>query len=627
MSLLKSIYTLLGNNYKANEYNRELDSAENGGGYYIFDTSNTDRRFVLDHSLTNSAGHDEKMPPAYVLDADLLNGEFVPPLVQTAYTHLPISKVTSLEKGAPNTQTITTLPVPMSDTKIKGILQFRSSPRGVSDQEPFKEYRLSLARYVANNLGPLFTPKQAATHGPTFKTLNTPEGLAKFLSGMRDIWKDGIKEWSHETYMHTQNVTELCERVADKINAAEDGTMSSIMLTPESRELFKLSAELHDLGKLYTPRSILESGVPVPGVRYELSQEETAIMERHAQDVYDVFNIPGIPLLKTIRDITGAHHVFANGQGGYPASVREALSHTGGVPFEAKILTVSDVFEALTAEREYREGIGLPLSTTLNIMNSMASKGQIDPQIFRFCVESGVFEEYAASKKHVSQYDPELLEKLGYSKNDLVEAAQVKKAISEDAGIPMDKLEGLLKLSLKKLQDMADEGTRLQRETGNDQLLTHDKLTKLVEHRYLYMQLLRRDRTVDEAYADKLLAMSAAEAGRLEATKLEIANRVYAGHASDEAAVRHMEDAVTAHVSSQRGLHMGVPQLAFDKDFNPEMDMIKNVLRYKETRDIAAVKARILSSIPSEPLSGSERLTLFQPARYKGKTAALPDRV
>jgi HD-GYP domain-containing protein (c-di-GMP phosphodiesterase class II) len=512
---------------------------------------------------------------------------------------------------------------------LKGVMQFRASARGVADKGEISASRIALAQYAIEQLGPFFEPRKVPDLGITHRELNTPDGAIRFLGGLRDLWQQGIQHWSQETYLHTLNVTELAEQIAQNIDKATDGPMAGIKIPEQQMQLFKLSAELHDLGKLYTPRSILESGVPVPGVRYELGKKETEIMNRHAQDVYDVLDIPGIATFKTIRDIASSHHIYADGSGGYPESVRQKLVEEGGVPFESKVLAISDIFEALTAEREYREGIGLPLSTTLNIMNGMAKRGQIDPQIFRFCVEHSIFENFAASKHHVSTYDPEMYEKLGYSNHDMRIAQQTKSAISTEMGIAPDMVNKLFKMSANRLLDKAREEAAKDVAERDPEFPTEAQVRKLFEYKKQFINQLRiqppiSERLADEAYADKLLAFTESEMGTLVKEKRDLVKRIHQMDDTDlkiDLAINQVEEVVKLDTSQKRGFYMGVTHTDAHTDLAEQTDAIKAVLCEKETEDLRKTKERILSSIPSQPLSTKERFTLFQPKRY---TAPVP---
>ena len=270
------------------------------------------------------------------------------------------------------------------------------------------------------------------------------------------------------------------------------------------------------------------------------------------------------------------------------------------------------------------------MSTTLNIMSGMAKRGQIDPQIFRFCVEHAVFEEFAASKHHVSSYDPELYEKLAYSDSDMAIVQDFKNRITEELGIATPMLDKLLKMSERRMIDAMHEEYKKPQELRNPVMPNARQLAVLIEYKKELAKLLRAnttagERTVDHAYVDKLLAMTRNEADGLSKDKRAIAQKVYKLDDGDhyiDSAVFKMEEILTLDASKKRGFYMGVVQPEVMPELSIETSAIKDILVEREKGALAQAKEQILSSIPAQPLSQRERFTLFQPQRYSAPANA-----
>ena len=96
---------------------------------------------------------------------------------------------------------------------------------------------------------------------------------------------------------------------------------------------------LHDIGKLAVPDAILRA----PG---RLSDEEWALMRRHPEE--GVRMLADIPFLDRALDIVRDHHERWDG-GGYPEGLRGEE-----IPLWARIFSVVDALDAMTAERPYR---------------------------------------------------------------------------------------------------------------------------------------------------------------------------------------------------------------------------------------------------------------------------------
>ncbi len=109
-------------------------------------------------------------------------------------------------------------------------------------------------------------------------------------------------------------------------------------LAPEEVAQVRTAAQIHDVGKLYTPRAILDSP-------RRLSAGEVAVVELHAEDGARMAGATGDP---QIAAIVRHHHERIDG-GGYPDGLAGAA-----IPLGARIIAVADTFDAITSNRAYR---------------------------------------------------------------------------------------------------------------------------------------------------------------------------------------------------------------------------------------------------------------------------------
>ena len=100
----------------------------------------------------------------------------------------------------------------------------------------------------------------------------------------------------------------------------------------------RTAAALHDVGKLHTPREILNK----PG---RLTDEEFAVIRRHPGDGADMSTSVGDPV---ITAMIRHHHERLDGAG-YPAGLAGEA-----IPLGARIIAVADTFDAMTSNRAYR---------------------------------------------------------------------------------------------------------------------------------------------------------------------------------------------------------------------------------------------------------------------------------
>lgn len=135
-------------------------------------------------------------------------------------------------------------------------------------------------------------------------------------------------------------------------------------LSPERRRWLKRGALLHDVGKLGVSNSILDK----PG---KLDADEWAAVQSHA--AYTEAILSRINAFAELARVAGAHHERLDGKG-YPRGLV-----ADEICLETRIITAADIFDAITAERPYREAI--PIPKTLEIMAENVGTA-IDPQCF-----------------------------------------------------------------------------------------------------------------------------------------------------------------------------------------------------------------------------------------------------
>ena len=134
---------------------------------------------------------------------------------------------------------------------------------------------------------------------------------------------------------------------------------------PEARRRWlKRGALLHDIGKLGVSNSILDK----PG---QLDREEWAEMRRHAQYTEEILS--RINAFSELAVVAGAHHERLDGAG-YPRGLK-----ADDIAVETRIITIADIFDAITADRPYRGAI--PIPTAMEMMAKTVGTA-IDPQCF-----------------------------------------------------------------------------------------------------------------------------------------------------------------------------------------------------------------------------------------------------
>jgi PAS domain S-box-containing protein/putative nucleotidyltransferase with HDIG domain len=181
--------------------------------------------------------------------------------------------------------------------------------------------------------------------------------------GIRMLRLRGERDQLHELQQHND------ETVKDALA----GTIQAIALTVEKRDPYtaghqrrvailsvaiahelgldedritglRLGATIHDIGKIYVPAEILTR----PG---DLSPMEFEFIKTHPQIGFDILKDVRLPW--PVAEMIYQHHEHLDGSG-YPRGLQG-----DAILLEARILTVSDVTEAMMSHRPYRAALGL----------------------------------------------------------------------------------------------------------------------------------------------------------------------------------------------------------------------------------------------------------------------------
>jgi hypothetical protein len=120
-----------------------------------------------------------------------------------------------------------------------------------------------------------------------------------------------------------------------------------------------------------------------------LDETERLEIESHVTHTYRfLLQIPWTKELSQIPLIAYGHHEKLNGSG-YPRRVQ-----AGEIPLQTRMMTISDIFDALTAaDRPYKRAV--PLQRALDIMQEEVKVGMLDSELFRLFIDGKVFEKLA----------------------------------------------------------------------------------------------------------------------------------------------------------------------------------------------------------------------------------------
>jgi cyclic di-GMP phosphodiesterase len=131
-----------------------------------------------------------------------------------------------------------------------------------------------------------------------------------------------------------------------------------------------LAAQLHDLGKLGIPDSIVNK-------TGKLTQDELEIVKTHTKVGARILEKSDLPIIRMARDIALCHHESWDGSG-YPTGLSGEL-----IPESARIVAVVDVYDSLIHGRPYRRAFSE--EQAVSIMQAYRGRA-FDPRIFDYFV-------------------------------------------------------------------------------------------------------------------------------------------------------------------------------------------------------------------------------------------------
>jgi two-component system cell cycle response regulator len=156
-------------------------------------------------------------------------------------------------------------------------------------------------------------------------------GQSAFNTDVKDALLKLLAEQSESLITHLAQVAELASSTAINLG-----------LPPSQVALTRLSAELHDVGKIGIPAAILDKPGP-------LNAEEQWFVQRHSEIGERI--IAAAREIEAIAPIVRAVHERPDGRG-YPDGLE-----LDQIPVSSRIIAVVDAFDAMTTDRPYQRAV------------------------------------------------------------------------------------------------------------------------------------------------------------------------------------------------------------------------------------------------------------------------------
>lgn len=235
--------------------------------------------------------------------------------------------------------------------------------KGVDLLSKVKDISPDTIRVLMTAYADLSTAIDAINRGEVFKFVVKPwedDALIKIVQDGIDRYRfvQSLRKADEATLLSLAQTIELkdpytrghCDRVARySLMIAE-----ALNLSEQTKVQIKYGSWLHDCGKIGVPEAILNKKRP-------LNEKEMEIIKNHPRWGADVAR--QAQLSEIVVNIILYHHERYDGQG-YPTGLKGK-----NIPLEARIVAVSDIYDALTTDRPYRKGYSQ--KKAMGIMSSM----------------------------------------------------------------------------------------------------------------------------------------------------------------------------------------------------------------------------------------------------------------
>ncbi|MBU6258587.1 MAG: HD domain-containing protein [Burkholderiales bacterium] len=174
-----------------------------------------------------------------------------------------------------------------------------------------------------------------------------------YLDDIATAFGQVVDSKSPYTRGHSERVARYADAIASRLDVA----------APRRRWL-RRAALLHDLGKLGVSNAVLDKPAALDAAEWA----EVRLHPGHTEAI-----LGRIEAFGELASVAGAHHERLDG-GGYPRGLAG-----DAIRLETRIITVADIFDAISAQRPYRAAV--PLPRTLEMMATTVGSA-IDPLCF-----------------------------------------------------------------------------------------------------------------------------------------------------------------------------------------------------------------------------------------------------
>jgi putative nucleotidyltransferase with HDIG domain len=262
--------------------------------------------------------------------------------------------------------------------KVYGVIDRQRGDHAAAERHLARAHEIATARQdkvlladTTKELAELH--RQQGRNRDALQCLNRAHRLYTQLRARRDLadidrrmgrlesdFLDVVRRWGESIECNDDYTQGHCERVADIACALamRDG------MDEQSLFWFRIGALLHDVGKLVIPPAVLNKRSPLSAAEWELMRSHPTAGVEMLADVEFPWDV---------SPIVQGHHERWDGQG-YPHGLAGEA-----IPRVARMVSIADVYDALTSERSYKKGMSP--AAAMEVMRADVGR-QFDPALF-----------------------------------------------------------------------------------------------------------------------------------------------------------------------------------------------------------------------------------------------------
>jgi HD-GYP domain-containing protein (c-di-GMP phosphodiesterase class II) len=225
-------------------------------------------------------------------------------------------------------------------------------------------------------------PHQLELVTARFEHMRTTLQLQLLQAQMDDL-RRGAPQDEAAVVLHQASLRRLDEMFAVVLQSNEP-----TVLPQEASSRLSEVAAVRFTAPGYEPRALLgpDDLDALLIARGSLTDPERREIQSHVTHTYNfLVRIPWGDSLARVPEIAGKHHEYLDGTG-YPSAAAAEQ-----IPLQARMMTVSDIFDALTAsDRPYKRAV--PVDRALDILHAEVDRGKVDGGVLELFIGARIYE-------------------------------------------------------------------------------------------------------------------------------------------------------------------------------------------------------------------------------------------